>query len=193
MSEELEPRPAPPTAEDIRYYGQVFGLFLLASVAERLFIIDQHAAHERILFERFRASPRKPQHLLVPIAFEATNDEERNLENNIDFCSTLGIEMRRSSPGNWEIHSLPEGFQPLEAEVVSFVKQAKGTRRELEQELYARMSCRAAVKEGDSIDEISATELIRQAFALSQARCPHGRPIWYELSRRELYHLVGRL
>jgi len=55
------------------------------------------------------------------------------------------------------------------------------------------MFCRAAIKEGDSIDEMTALELIRQTFELEIARCPHGRPIWYELSRDELHHLVGRL
>ena len=193
LRHELAPRPAPTEAEGIRYFGQVFDLFLIASVEERLFLIDQHAAHERILFERFRSNPGKPQNLLLPIRFEATNDEELLLKENAAFCSEVGIDIERLESGEWEVRSLPEGFHSLEEEIVAFVKQAKGTRRELEQELYARMSCRAAVKEGDSIDEVTAVELIKQAFALDHARCPHGRPIWYELSRTELYRLVGRL
>lgn len=193
MSGELVPRPKSSEASSVRYLGQVFSLFLIASVDERLFIIDQHAAHERILFERFRANPGPPQNLLVPIVFETTGDEEPLVEENEELCRSLGIGLRRSEPGRWEIVSLPEGFKSLEEEIADFVKQAKGGQRELEQELYARLSCRAAVKEGDPIDEITAVELIRQAFALDNARCPHGRPIWFELSRTELYHLVGRL
>ncbi|HUX21416.1 MAG TPA: DNA mismatch repair endonuclease MutL, partial [Spirochaetia bacterium] len=193
LSGELAPLPAPTRSDSIRYFGQVFDLFLLASVGDRLFIIDQHAAHERILFDRLREDPGKPQNLLVPIPFEVTEDEERGVEGNIEVCRELGINLRRGAPGQWEVLSLPEGYSSLGDELVDFVKQARGTRRELEQELYARMSCRAAVKEGDSIDEITAVELIRQAFELEHARCPHGRPIWYELSRTELYHLVGRL
>ncbi len=193
LSHELAPRPAPADTDGIRYYGQVFDLFLIASVGERLFLIDQHAAHERVLFERFRSNPAKPQNLLVPIRFETTEDEEPLLKENISFCSEVGIDIGRLESGEWEILSLPEGFHSLEEEVVDFVKQAKGSRRELEQDLYARMSCRAAVKEGDPIDEVTAVELIKQAFALEHARCPHGRPIWYELTRSELYRLVGRL
>ncbi len=193
LSGELAPRPAPPAPEKIHYYGQVFRLFLLASVEDRLFIVDQHAAHERVLFERLRSRPGPPQNLLVPVTFEATPDEERMLEANVGFCKSVGVELWKRERGSWEIRSVPSGFRSLEDEIVDFAKRARGGRRELEQELYARMSCRAAIKEGDSIDEMTALELIRQTFELEIARCPHGRPIWYELSRDELHHLVGRL
>lgn len=193
ISMELTPPPVAPELGNIRYFGQVFKLFLLASVDDRLFIIDQHAAHERVLFEHLRQEPGPPQKLLVPIEFEVTPDEERSIEANAGVCADAGIEIRRANPGHWEVLSLPEGFHSLEEEVIAFAKQARGGKRELEQELYARMSCRSAIKEGDSIDEVTAVALIKATFELENARCPHGRPIWYELSKQELYHLVGRL
>jgi DNA mismatch repair protein MutL len=57
----------------------------------------------------------------------------------------------------------------------------------------ATVACRSAVKDGDRLDPEAAAELCRRAFALPEARCPHGRPVWVRLSREELYRLVRRI
>ena len=193
LAQELSPRPSPPAGSTITYYGQLFRLFLLASVGERFFIIDQHAAHERLLFEDFRSTRGSQQKLLVPYSFEVTPEDDEAMAGKNKELARLAIDLRRMSPGRWELAALPEAFRSMVGELVEFLVETRGDERELDQRLYARMSCRAAVKEGDSMDELAARDLIGRTFTLNNARCPHGRPIWYELNRTELYHLVGRL
>ena len=175
-----------------RYYGQLFGLFLIVQAGDRLFLIDQHAAHERLLFDRLVAQAKTIQPLLIPITFDVNPDEEALLARNSASYAELGISIEPAGEGRFRLLALPEAAEGLAYEVIEFVKNARGASGNLMQELYATIACRAAVKEGDAVDAVTARELIAGAFKLANARCPHGRPIWYELSREELYHLVGR-
>ncbi len=182
----------PPPEEGLRYHGQLFGLFLIVETGERLFLIDQHAAHERLLYDRLVARHGGAQPLLLPLTFEVNPDEEALLARNRASYAGLGIDLEPAGEGRFRLLALPEAAEGLAEEVIEFVKSARGDAGNLMQELYATIACRAAVKEGDAIDALSARELITGAFRLENARCPHGRPIWYELSRDELYRLVGR-
>jgi DNA mismatch repair protein MutL len=76
--------------------------------------------------------------------------------------------------------------------VASFLEEGAGDAEGLEKALWADLACKAAVKDNNRLDEAAAIRLIREAFALEVPRCPHGRPIWFEISRRELFELVGR-
>ena len=67
-----------------------------------------------------------------------------------------------------------------------------GNWRELKKKLHATVACKKAVKDGMVLDSLTARNLVEKAFALPVPRCPHGRPIWFTLSRAELYRLVGR-
>ncbi len=189
---EKESNPAPSDFEDIRYMGQIMDLFLVAEYMNRLFIIDQHAAHERILFENYKKFACTIQELLIPIEFEVDDSENINIEKNISIYKELGIIVEKGHSNNWVITAIPKSAINMEGEIVDFLKNQIGSSQELEKKLYAAMACRSAVKDGDNIDSLSALELIKGAFKLKSARCPHGRPIWFELSKNELFELVGR-
>lgn len=178
--------------DSIRYMGQIMDLFLLAEYDDRLFIVDQHAAHERILFESYKETASTVQELLIPIDFETDEAEELNLLKSWQSYSQLGIGLKQKKEGLWQITAIPKSAMNMEGILVDFLKNQKGSIGELEKELYATMSCRSAVKDGDPVDSLSALELIKGAFQLESARCPHGRPIWFELSKKELFELVGR-
>jgi len=178
--------------DSVRYMGQIMDLFLLAEYDDRLFIVDQHAAHERILFESYKQSANTIQELLIPIEFDTDEAENLTLEKNRDSYQKLGIGLTKIENGSWKITSIPKSAINMEGEIVEFLKNQIGSIGELEKELYATMSCRSAVKDGDPVDSLSALELIKGAFQLESARCPHGRPIWFELSKNELFELVGR-
>jgi len=189
--ENTDPREVP--FEGLRYIGQIMEVFLLAEYDNRLFIVDQHAAHERILFESFKETASTIQELLIPVEFETDEAEESNLERNCEVYRKLGISLNRIEEGLWQMTSIPKSAENMEGDIVEFLKTQKGSIGELEKQLYATMSCRAAVKDGDPVDSLSALELIRGVFQLESARCPHGRPIWFELSKDELFQLVGRM
>lgn len=186
------PREDGPAEQPLRYYGQLFGLFLIVAVDDRLFLIDQHAAHERLIFDRLSTARTAAQPLLIPILFEVTSDEQELLLRRRSAFERLGIALEQADEGRFRIVALPEAAAELSAEIIEFVKSARGDDATLLRELYATIACRAAVKEGDSMEAATAIELAVGAFQLEDARCPHGRPIWHELSREQLYRLVGR-
>jgi DNA mismatch repair protein MutL len=173
--------------------GQIMGVFLLAEVGDALYIVDQHAAHEKILYNRYREETPVRQDLLIPYAFEAGEEEVRFMEAHRSLFEDLGISFGPAPDGMWEIRALPRAALSMEEEIVDFLKCRKGSPAELQKELYATMSCRNAIKEGDPIDPSAALELLKGALSLENPRCPHGRLLWFRLSRDELYGLVGRL
>ena len=176
-----------------KYCGQIFKLFLLVEYAERLFIIDQHAAHERIIFEKLKKRPAVSQQLLVPIRFEAGEEKTRLIKERGDFFKALGIKVECLEAASYEITALPEDFLCLEDErLIEALLAPQSSLSELEKEFFNLIACRLAVKEGEEIDSSLACELIRRVFELENARCPHGRPLWYEISREELFRRVGR-
>lgn len=175
----------------LRYVGQLFDVFLLASYGERLFIVDQHAGHERILYDRLRAE-NTVQELLVPIVFEVSDEEERTLHARQTEIAGLGVKLERTRPGSWVITATSSAFLSHEDELVETLREVTRHPEDISRRFFAQMACKAAVKKGDQLDGQGALTLLQQIFALPEPRCPHGRPLWAELSREQLYALVGR-
>ncbi|MDR1804140.1 MAG: DNA mismatch repair endonuclease MutL [Treponema sp.] len=185
---------APPYAAGagIRYLGRLFGLFILVEKGDRLFIIDQHAAHERILYDRFIRGPIPRQELLVAIPFVTESREDDSfLHEKAEELSKLGIDIRRGS-GEWLIEALPSGWSLSDPETIAAILDLKNSGENMAERWAATLSCRRAVKDGDFLDEKTALALAEEAFALPVRLCPHGRPIWFELSREELFRAVRR-
>jgi len=183
----------PVAGEGIRYLGQVFGVFIVAELSDRLLLLDQHAAHERLVFERLRRQPLPVQELLFPLAFDASVDEDARLAERGSDLAKLGIVVRRSGARTWEVTGLSPALTPLPADaLVEALRQACGAESEWRDGVLRTAACRLAIKEGDPVDPVTAVELVRGALALDPPRCPHGRPLWHEISRERLYQLVDR-
>ncbi len=178
--------------KDFFYIGQLFSLFLLVEYKDSLFMIDQHAAHEKILFEKYASSPPIPQNLLIPVDFKITEKEKNTLSENIERYEKLGIIVNLNTPHLCRITALPRMCTGMEDDIIEFLKQGKGTESELKLKLYSALACKAAIKEGEQIDPVTAEELIEKTFKLENARCPHGRPVWHSISRTSLNQLVKR-
>lgn len=195
--------------QGIRCLGKVLGLFLVVEAEAALYLIDQHAAHERILFDRLMASSPAAQELLVPAVFEPEDDAEASrLEAVAPDLAELGFGLEKEGR-SWLVTALPS---PLDKDPVGAVReilsalgpspreeaQAGGGMARREQIRGARSAalataaCRAAIKDGDELDPDATLDLAIAALALPEPRCPHGRPIWVRLSREELFHLVRR-
>jgi DNA mismatch repair protein MutL len=177
----------------IRYFGQLFGLFLLAELGDTFYIVDQHAAHEKILFEQIRKQKPVIQELLFPIVFEATADEKKLLEKNKPLFEKMGIVCSQVERNTYEIGMLPSYLVSAEPEeVIGMLKSSTGSLQEAEDKICALAACRSAIKEGEKIDPVTALDLIDKTFDLENARCPHGRPVWHTITKDELYKLLGR-
>jgi DNA mismatch repair protein MutL len=177
----------------IRYLGRLFGLFILVEKDDRLFIIDQHAAHERILYDRFIRGNIPRQELLVAIPFITESREDDSfLKEKREELSKLGIDIRRGND-EWLIEALPSGWTLSDPETVAAILDLKNSAENMAERWAATLSCRRAVKDGDFLDEKTALALVEEAFALPVCFCPHGRPIWFELTREELFRAVRRV
>ncbi len=177
--------------ESFTYLGQAFNLFLVAQKGDDLFLVDQHAAHERILFDAVRLR-QEVQTLMIPVTFEVENDVDAYLQERLDVYLNLGIKLDRKQPLLWDLLAIPAMYKSIEKEVVSFIQGHAGDVKEIEKGLYAIVACHAAIKSGDSVDRTTALSLLEKVFALEEPTCPHGRTFVVRLNKDELARAVGR-
>jgi len=176
----------------MRYVGKLFSLFILAEKDDRLYIIDQHAAHERILYERFIKNPIQKQELLVPIPFTAESSEDDYfLEEKKGELGKLGIVLNKTE-NEWLIEALPALWKLSDRETVEEILKLKIAGENMAERWAATLSCHAAIRDGDFLDEKTALKLAEEALNLPNPHCPHGRPIWCEISRNDLLREVRR-
>ena len=190
-SRRTDPSPEPAEKEERPwvYIGQAMGVFLIAERENTLFLIDQHAAHERILFDMLCEKPPQSQRLLSPIELDVTDDEMKTILSYREELAAHGIEIEPTRQANiLHITACPPGMNSE-----FWQKAAQGECLNLQKELYASMACKQAIKEGEYLDDATAKKLIAQTFALPQPFCPHGRPLWIQLPRQQLYQWIKRL
>ena len=182
----------PNPAGEIRFIGQVFSLFLLASVGETLYIIDQHAAHERYLFDRINARPPRSQQLLVPLRFETDPETSEFIRLTAEVYRGCGIGLREEEENRWLLTAVPALSGITGGAIIDFIVSEKGDEQLLRKELYAKLACHAAVQDGDLLDTAAAVDVVQKALTLPVPRCPHGRPVWHTITRDRLFSLLGR-
>ena len=173
------------------YLGQAFNLFLVAEKGDELFLVDQHAAHERLLYDAFKTKT-SIQKLMIPLCFEVERDVDQYLSEHQDVYLNLGIKLARTEDLLWELQSIPALFKSIEQQVVAFIQQMCGDTDEVERGLYAILACHAAIKAGDNVDKLSAIELLEKVFELEEPICPHGRTFVVRLTKDELKRAVQR-
>jgi DNA mismatch repair protein MutL len=184
---------APPAYGEPHYAGRVFGLFILIEWGEKLYLIDQHAAHERILYDRFLSQPIPKQELLAPIPFRTESaDDDRFLEAKCEELSRLGVVIRKDG-GSWSIEALPADWRLGDAATVQEILELRTAGENMAEHWAATCCCRAALKDGDYPDDAAAFALGKEALSLPVPRCPHGRPIWTEITRDALFRAVRRI
>jgi len=182
-----------PQEEDsgFRYIGQAFKLFLIAEKDGQLFLVDQHAAHERVLYDEIRKG-ESIQKLLIPIDFEVEKDVDAFLYEHANVYTSLGINISQKEVCLWTLSSIPAVARPIEKEIISLIKESIGTESEIESKVFAIIACKAAIKAGDEIDKYSAEALLEKTFKLENPTCPHGRTFVVALKEEELRKMVGR-
>ena len=181
--------------EKIKFIGTCLGTFLLAEKNNCLYIIDQHAAHERILFDRLMNNQNENanQQLLIPYKIRTESKmQDLQLEKLQSRLSLIGFEIQKIEDGYWEVSSIPERWTGSEFDLKQalFVKHVEP--EEIIRSSAAMTACKAAVKDGYILDSITAEKLVKQAFTLEDPHCPHGRPIYTVISREKLFELVKR-
>jgi len=187
-----------------RAIAQLHGVYILAENAQGLIVVDMHAAHERILYERLKqqmdAAQLSSQPLLIPATFAATPQEVATAEASADTLQRLGLEITAFSPKTLAVRAVPTTLAQGDA-----VELARSVLAELalhdastviqraRNELLGTMACHGAVRANRrlTLDEMNA--LLRQMEATERSdQCNHGRPTWRQLTIRELDGLFLR-
>ncbi|GHU24075.1 DNA mismatch repair protein MutL [Spirochaetia bacterium] len=177
---------------DMQYRGHIFGLFFLIEQDDRLFIIDQHAAHERILYDEFLSKAIPRQELLVALPFETGSaEDDAFLKKHQPDFERLGIVIVPAG-GAWRIESLPEQWRKSDHETIQAILDLKNAPENMAERWAATLACHRAVKDGDRIGEGFALSLAKSVLSMPDPRCPHGRPLWFELTKDALCKLVQR-
>ena len=177
----------------VHYIGPALGTFLLAQKNNSLYIIDQHAVHERILFDKIMNNQGGRQQLLIPYKIRTESKTQDNqLEKLKERLSQIGFDAEKKEDGYWEITSIPERWTGTEYDFRSLIFVKNVEPEQIIRSIAAMTACKAAVKDGYVLDDETAARLVEQAFTLEDPHCPHGRPIYTVLSREKLFQLVKR-
>jgi DNA mismatch repair protein MutL len=186
----------------LRLVGQIAAAYLVAEGPDGLYLIDQHAAHERVLFERFmgkKGSSIDSQTLLQPVTIEFSAAEARLIEDQLPTLVELGFQVESFGLNTFLIRAIPQilvGLEPaaaLRVLVEDFEEDEAPLQAEQEKKIIARICKRAAVKAGKSLS-ISEQEALLSDLEKCQAprTCPHGRPTMIHLSVDLLERQFGR-
>ena len=187
-----------------RIIGQVFETYWLVEYGDKLYIIDQHAAHEKVNFERMmkRLREKKPasQYLNPPILLTLTADEARVLEEHMSYFEQLGYVISSLGDRDYSISAIPTDLPELSKKELlleildELTDEAGMTTPDTIYDKIASMSCKAAVKGNNRLSLMEADALIGELLTLENPyACPHGRPTIISMSKTELEKKFKRI
>ena len=199
--------PLPPTGEEypLGYaLAQLAGIYILAENSKGLIIIDMHAAHERIMYEKLKNAldgqtiPMQP--LLVPVHFNAEALDVATAEDELEALQGLGFDIAPAGPGALIVRGVPAlladaDAQALALDVLHEVREYGASRiaTERRNELLGTMACHAAVRANRKLTVPEMNALLRDMEATERSgQCNHGRPTWHAFSVADLDRLFRR-
>ena len=200
----LQQRLATATQQQFQIIGVLSKLYVLMENADGLVLVDQHAAHERILFEELRRRMEEQgvltQKLLLPQTFDVPPRDADWIERNLSILQRMGIGIESFGPGTFKIDSLPSFLDVSDPaqfmrKVIDDLKSASNTASamRLGEEMIAKSVCRHAVKANDPLRYPEVEKLIRDLLDCDLPYCcPHGRPTMIQISLTELEKKFGR-
>lgn len=188
--------------EPFRVIGEAFRTYILVEQGDKLLLIDKHAAHERMLFEKFRAArdTTETQPLLVPVTITLSKEEYSAVLENLDLLANAGYGVEDFGNGMVILNECPTAV--ADSDLAEIVMELAGyladNRRELVPEkldwIYHSTACRAAIKAGDITSAYELNDFVERLLSNPDIRyCPHGRPVLIELTKRDIEKNFGRI
>ena len=198
---------APELSLDIDTYkivGTLFNTYIIVEQKETMFLIDQHAAHERLLFDKFKAEYERSiissQPLLIPHLLEVNNQEAEFLNENIGELKQLGFDLEPFGSNTYKVNSVPNtlkniNIQAFFNEVLSGVNNRFVMKKtDIMHDYLAKSACRAAVKANDILCDEEIKVLLTNISNKDQVLlCPHGRPIILKITKNDIEKWFKRL
>jgi len=189
---------------DFKIIGVLGKLYVLMENSTGLVLVDQHAAHERILFEEMRRRMESQgvptQRLLLPITLQVPPKDADWLTRNLDLMERAGLALEPFGPGIFKIDALPTFLRAsdpaqLLRDVIDELREtgAQSSKLRLGEDMIAKTVCRHAVKANDVLREAELVRLVQDLMACDLPYCcPHGRPTMIQISYQELEKKFGR-
>ncbi|MCR5747874.1 MAG: DNA mismatch repair endonuclease MutL [Lachnospiraceae bacterium] len=195
----------PENKPDFRIIGCVFDTYWMIEYKDRMIMIDQHAAHEKVMYERFVKEYRDKkvvsQYINPPIMLTLSAAQEEVVESYAEAFTSLGFEIERFEGNDFVLRAVPSGFMKLENKeiFIGLIDELSEITNDTENvsvihDRLAQMSCKAAVKGGDRLSLMEADELLGELLGLENPyNCPHGRPTMVEFTRKDLEKFFKRI
>lgn len=204
--EELESKKAKQAkieVEECVYRGTLFQTYLIYERGDDAFLIDQHAAHERLIYNRLKEEMANrsvvTQPMLLPYLLQTNVYETEFLLANLDNLRALGFDIDEFGTGTFKVSGVPVDLQSIRfddffREILSDISGLKGIRlTDLLQDKLAMAACKAAVKGGMNLSEREVKELFRMMDGDMGLKCPHGRPVVVRLTKTEIEKMFKRI
>ncbi|MBP1754094.1 MAG: mutL [Firmicutes bacterium] len=206
-SQEDKPFLSKQALEEHRIIGQVFSTYWLVEYKKELYIIDQHAAHEKVLYERIMAAAKNKtyvsQQLLPPIVLSLTLKEQEVLHMREEILQSIGYEIEHFGGNEYSVRAVPSDLYSISEkelliefidELVEEVSVGTSLASNSILERVASLSCKAAVKANHTFSFEEASALIKELLTLENPyHCPHGRPVIISMSQYELERKFKRV
>ena len=193
---------APPVVEipHFRIIGQLFSTYIVIECENEMLLIDQHAAHERINYEKIKNQGSMKQTVLIPSTVNLTPKEKAAWEDNREFFDTMGFESDDFGQDSIIVRTFPsdigyEDGEGLLLELIgTFMGQEKGEISQLRDKAVYTIACKAAIKANKALSEKEMEALIKEVFALEGiTTCPHGRPITVKMTKYQIEKMFKRI
>ncbi len=201
QSHEPVPEQTKPALPTLRVLGQIASTYIIAEGAEGVYLIDQHAAHERVVYERFLGqmvdSGVDRQPMLDPLVFDLSPEESAVIEQSLEELNQLGFELERFGPSSMLVRSVPAIAvgSDIQARLRDILKELGegGVGSSWLDSVAVSVACHTSIRAGQSLSLPEMRELIEQLERTQQPRaCGHGRPTMLRLTQDELERQFGR-
>lgn len=185
---------AAPGKGGLRVLGQYLNLYIIVVSEEGLFVVDQHNAHEKVLYEKYREMGQGqdwPRRLaLIPILFDLSPSEVLSFEENGEVLAASGFRVEEAGGRTYALKEFPDVLKDEEAKQVFLTLLAEIKEEKLagrREKILATLACKTAIKAGEPLSQAQMEYLVEELFRLPQrALCPHGRPVLLEIGRGEI-------
>lgn len=189
------------TRDDMKLIGVLFNTYIVVELYESIFLVDQHAAHERLLYDRLvnrvDGEETVKQSLLFPYMFSVNEKEKEIVERSLPMLMDLGFEIEKNSRESYNINAIPAVLEGLN--LSKFVESLLSDQEiwvkknsEIIKDKLAQNACKHAIKGGDKLSLDQLADLIEQ-MKQGLLLCPHGRPTVIEITRKELEKMFKRI
>ncbi|HFR3425781.1 TPA: DNA mismatch repair endonuclease MutL [Streptococcus suis] len=192
------------TFPELEYFGQMHGTYLFAQGKSGLYIIDQHAAQERVKYEYYREKigqvDNSAQQLLVPYIFEFPQNDALNLAHKMDALRQVGVNLEEYGVNQFILREHPIWMKEEEIEAGIYemcdmlLLTDQVSIKQYRAELAIMMSCKRSIKANHALDDYSARDLLQQlSHCQNPYNCPHGRPVLVHFSKSDMEKMFRRI